>query len=158
MTNKLVSLEELLPILQVPRQVKKTSRVARVVKAKKMPIPTEHQEQVALMQWAKLAEAKYPELALLYAIPNGGKRHIGVARKLRAEGVKSGVPDLCLPVARAGFHGLYIELKRQKNWKLSKVQKEWIETLEFQDNRVCICVGWEDARGVIEAYLNQWWI
>ena len=39
------------------------------------PIPTEAQEQTALFQWAKMQSGKYPELALLHAIPNGGSRH-----------------------------------------------------------------------------------
>ncbi len=65
-------------------------------------IPTEHVEQVSLMRWAALTKRRRPELALLYAIPNGGDRHKAVAAKLSAEGVKSGVPDLCLPVPRLG--------------------------------------------------------
>ena len=72
---------------------------------------SEHTEQVTLMNWCKLMERSYPQLALIFSIPNGGKRHIGTARKLKAEGVKSGVPDIFLSVAKNGKHGLYIELK-----------------------------------------------
>jgi hypothetical protein len=52
-----------------------------------------------------------PELVWLFAIPNGGDRNIAVAANLKAEGVKSGVADLLLPVARYGYHGFFIEMK-----------------------------------------------
>lgn len=76
----------------------------------KMPVPTEAQEQMTLFSWAAMQSGKYPELNLLYHVPNGGSRHKAEAGRLRAEGVKAGVPDLCLPVARGQYHGLYIEL------------------------------------------------
>ena len=63
---------------------------------------SEHQEQKALIQWARLNQQRFPELDLLFAIPNGGLRNIRVARKLKSEGVKPGVSDLFLPVARKG--------------------------------------------------------
>lgn len=66
----------------------------------KMPVPTEAQEQMTLFSWAAMQSGKYPELNLLYHVPNGGSRHKAEAGRLRAEGVKAGVPDLCLPVAR----------------------------------------------------------
>ena len=65
-------------------------------------LASEHQEQAALFRWAWFAQVKHPALALLYAIPNGGHRHKAVAARMKAEGVKAGVPDLCLPVARGG--------------------------------------------------------
>ena len=85
-----------------------------------MSHPTEHQEQVALIHWAKMRSATLPELGLLFAIPNGGERHLFVAKKLKAEGVKPGTPDLCLPVARGGYHGLFIEMKRMKGGRVTK--------------------------------------
>lgn len=63
-------------------------------------LPTESEEQVTLFSWARMKEEKYPELRLLYHIPNGGSRNQIEAKHLKAQGVKSGVPDLCLPVAR----------------------------------------------------------
>ena len=68
----------------------------------KFPIPSEHVEQVRLFAWAKYACSTLPKLSLLYAIPNGGARHKAVAAKLRAEGVKPGVPDIsCLSRSRS---------------------------------------------------------
>ena len=54
----------------------------------------EYQEQCALFQWAALNEKKYPELRLLYASANGGKRNIVVAAKLKKSGAKAGIPDI----------------------------------------------------------------
>lgn len=92
-----------------------------------LPVPTEAQEQVTLFSWA--AVQAIPELALLYHIPNGGSRHKAEAARLRAEGVRAGVPDLCLPVPRGGFHGLYIELKRLRGGRLSEQQRAWLDAL-----------------------------
>ena len=77
-------------------------------------------------------ESRWPELRLLHAIPNGGKRDIRTAAMLKAEGVKPGVPDICLPVPRGGKHGLYIELKRRKGGTVSKAQEAWIRALMAQ--------------------------
>lgn len=119
-----------------------------------IPLPTEEQEQKALFEWAAVQMGRYPELALLYHIPNGGKRPIGQAVKFKAQGVKPGVPDLCLPVAKNGFHGLYIELKRQKNARVSDAQKKWIETLTGQGYRAEVCYGCQEAIKTILQYLK----
>ena len=89
--------------------------------------PTEHEEQAALMDWIYLTSWKYPELNLFYHVPNEGKRSPAAAMKLLAEGLKKGVPDNFLPVARGGYHGLYIELKRTKGGKLSPEQRQWLD-------------------------------
>ena len=90
----------------------------------------EHDEQGSLFQWAGIAVFKYPELNCMFAIPNGGLRNPVVARKLKAEGVKSGVSDIFLSVARGGYHGLYIEMKRIRTLKLGKLAKKMGETYE----------------------------
>lgn len=120
---------------------------------KKTLDPSEHQHQAALFKWAELAKATHPELAMLAAVPNGGHRHIAVAAKLKAEGVKAGYPDIVLDVARYPYHGLRIELKPAKSGRLSPQQKEWIEQLSQRGYQAVVCKGWEDAKATIEAYL-----
>ena len=117
-----------------------------------LPVPTEAQEQITLFSWA--AVQAIPELALLYHIPNGGSRHKAEAARLRAEGVRAGVPDLCLPVPRGGFHGLYIELKRLRGGRLSEQQRAWLDALGKQGDAVAVCKGWEDAAETILRYLE----
>ena len=114
----------------------------------------EHLEQVALMQWANLPTSlkRWPELELLHAVPNGGHRFISVAKAMKAEGVKAGVPDLDLPVPRGPFIGLRIELKA-KGGKESPPQRWWRERLTAHGHRALVCVGWEEARRAIETYL-----
>lgn len=114
---------------------------------------SEAQEQVALMQWANLHRGKYPELELLYHIPNGGSRHPAEAARLKQQGVKAGVPDLCLPVARCGCNGLYIELKAGRN-KPTKDQIKWLEQLARQGYRAITCWGFEAAKDEIIRYLE----
>lgn len=120
----------------------------------KLPVPTEAQEQMTLFSWAAMQSGKYPELNLLYHVPNGGSRHKAEAGRLRAEGVKAGVPDLCLPVPRGGFHGLYIELKRLRGGRISEHQTEWMEALIRQGYCVALCEGWERAAETIIEYLG----
>lgn len=116
--------------------------------------PTENAEQAALFQWADFAALTYPELVMMYAIPNGGLRDARTAVTLQRTGVKSGVPDICLPVARGGYNGLYIEMKRQKGGVLSANQKIWIDRLRAHGNKAAVCKGWEQARSVILGYLD----
>ena len=114
---------------------------------------SEHSEQVALFQWAKLAEGEHAELALLFAIPNGGHRHKAVAGKLRAEGVRRGVPDICLPVARGEHHGLYVEMKWGKN-RPTAPQLRWLKCLRDQGYQTAVCYGFDEARETIIEYLE----
>lgn len=107
-------------------------------------------EQEALFQWAAVASIHCPELALLHAIPNGGYRYKATARALQRQGVKAGVPDLCLPCPRGGYHGLYLELKRRTGGRLTLEQRWWCEVL-----RVETCRGWDAARAVLLGYLNS---
>lgn len=117
-------------------------------------IPTEHQEQAALFEWAQRMEHSNAALRLLHAIPNGGKRSPATASLLKAEGVKPGVPDICLPVARGGFHGLYIELKRRIGGRVSVEQRKWLVALEKEGYCCRVCHGWDEARMMIEQYLK----
>lgn len=119
----------------------------------RMP-PTESEEQVTLFSWAQMKLGKYPELRLLFHIPNGGSRNQIEAKHLKAQGVKPGVPDLCLPVARGIWHGLYIEMKRQKGGRVSDAQHRWLEDLERQGYRAEIACGWQEAAQILEIYLQ----
>lgn len=64
------------------------------------------------------------------------------------------MPDICLPVARGAWHGLYIELKRIKGSHIQREQVQWIAALEKQGYRARICKGWDEARKAIEEYLE----
>ncbi len=126
-----------------------------LILASKYPITqNEATEQTILMKWAKLNSNRYPELDLLFHIPNGGSRNKLEAKHLKEQGVKSGVPDLCLPVPRGLYHGLYIELKAHKN-QPSDAQRWWIAVLKNQGYYVTVCWGWEQAANIISKYLKN---
>lgn len=116
----------------------------------------EHIEQVHLFTWANSMSAQYPVLELLYAIPNGGHRHISVAKKMKAEGVKRGVPDVCLPVPNEALnsHGLYIEMK-DVNGRLSEHQQEWGRRLRQMGYWVVVCYSAEEAIALLEDYVGM---
>ena len=113
----------------------------------------EELEQEALFRWARLAEGRWPELRWLHHVPNGGLRSKAVAARLKAAGVKAGVPDLCLPVPRGGYHGLYIELKVGRN-KPTEHQRAWLDHLTEAGYSTQVCYGWEAAKESIEGYLR----
>lgn len=125
-----------------------------------LPVPSEHDEQAALFEWAARNEWHEPRLALLFAIPNGGHRSKATAGKLKAEGVKAGVPDVFLPamMGRIGERfngGLFIELKRVRGGSTSPEQRAWHDRLRRNDYRVEVCKGWVAAALVICEYLNR---
>ncbi len=97
---------------------------------------------------------QYPDLDLLYHIPNGGSRNKMEAANLKRQGVRAGVPDLCLPVARGKNHGLYIELKAGKN-KPTEKQKEWLENLTKQGYKAEVAHSCEDAVDIILNYIGE---
>lgn len=115
---------------------------------------TEAQHQIQLIKWSQQPHirCKYPELKLMYHIPNERKCSQVQGRMLKMQGVRSGVPDLHLPVARKGFHGLYIEMKTETG-KTSDNQDWWIYELQKQGYCCAVCHGWQDAAGVLEGYL-----
>ena len=117
-------------------------------------LPTEAQEQRTLFEWAAVMSQRYPVLRLMHHIPNGGSRNPAEARNLRAQGVRPGVPDIFLPCARGGRHGLYIELKRQRGGRVSAEQREMLEALRREGYAAVVCAGWEAARDVIIKYLE----
>jgi hypothetical protein len=112
-----------------------------------------------------LNERKYPELTALYAVPNGAYKSRAMAAKFQREGLKPGVPDICLPVARGGYHALYIEMKRRRivgkrgellaGEKPGPNQLEWAERLAYHGNKVVTCYGWDEAVAAILSYLSS---
>lgn len=129
------------------------ARWAKTVPPRTPRVEREHAEQAAVVEWVQWNLPRHRELELLFAIPNGGHRHPAVAGKLRAEGVKSGVPDLCLPVARCGAHGLYIEMKAPGGRERPE-QKWWRERLRQQGYHSEVCVGADAAITTLKSYLE----
>ena len=75
------------------------------------------------------------------------------AKRLKAEGVKTGVSDLFLPVPQGACHGLWVELKAPKR-KPTNDQAQWIERMRDAGYQAAYSDNWEDARFFIEVYLR----
>jgi hypothetical protein len=111
---------------------------------------SEHQQQVQIMKWLAL---QHPKAYLhTFAVPNGGQRHIRVAAKLKAEGVKAGVPDFMIALPMGGYHGLFIEYKAEKG-RPTKTQLEWLARLGKAGYRAALCKGFAAAQEEINEYL-----
>lgn len=115
---------------------------------------SEHAEQVALFAWARMQESVYPDLRMMFAVPNGARTSIGAAMKLKAEGLRAGVPDIWLPVPRRRCHGLVIEMKYGRN-KTSLEQDWWLEMLTRLGWKSLVCYGHEQAKCEILDYLEN---
>lgn len=109
----------------------------------KNALPSEHVEQVTLVSWFRTT---YPCVRII-AVPNGGFRDHNTAKKLKAEGVLPGVPDLFIPE----WH-LWVEMKRQKGGRLSAEQKDWIQYLDGCNYAVIVGYGFEDAQDKVIAF------
>lgn len=115
-------------------------------------VDREGPEQAALMREIEL---RYPDVfELIYHVPNGGHRLKEVAAKLKAQGVKAGIPDLVLAMARGGYFGLYIEFKATVDpAPVSSSQQACIRRLNDQGYLAVVCQGHFDAMECLRAYL-----
>ena len=109
---------------------------------------SEDDEQRQLIQWCRTR----PELQFLFHIANENTAGIKWGVRNRQLGVKSGVPDLMLPIPAGGYHGLFVEMKTRRG-KVSDNQQRWIDALNAFGYRAVVCYGWEAARDEIESYL-----
>ncbi len=117
-------------------------------------ISEEHELQKAIIRRAKLNYAQYPELRAMYAIVNAGKRSFKMTAWYKAEGMRTGMPDLCLPISRGGYSALYIENK-VGNGKLTNEQIYRIALLGSLGNCVHVCYSADDAWEKIVEYLEM---
>lgn len=119
-------------------------------------LPTEHQEQVAVIHWFRM---QYPN-KLLFAIPNGGTRGNNATQaminrtNMKREGVVSGIPDLMLAEASNAYHGLWIEMKRIGG-SISDSQRIIKQQLQQNGYCVVVCYGFEAARKAIQEYIEN---
>ena len=128
----------------------------------------EHYEQAAVIEWAELMSKKEPRLKMLFAIPNAARRSPRQGAWMKAEGMKAGVPDLCLPVpvnhpcdkddafpdAVLHYNGLFIEMKSDKG-KPTPEQQWWLFTLQSTYGyKTEVCHSADEAIHVIKEYLR----
>lgn len=106
-------------------------------------------EQIKLFQICSFI----PECKFMFAVPNGGSRNKIEAYNLKRQGLKPGVPDIMLPVAKCNYHGLFIELKYGKN-KTTDNQVKYIDYLNKNGYLAVVCYGCDQAFDTIKKYLK----
>jgi hypothetical protein len=131
--------------------------------------PLEIQEQSIIFAWAHGVPAhqefgrwipaqppicKLVGIDMLYATMNGLRLTVGQAVKASRAGMRQGPLDINLDVARGGYFGLRIELKRVKGGVLSEEQALWMERLRQEGYRAECARGSRDAIAIITAYLH----
>ena len=122
------------------------------------PRALESAEQAALFAYAGMQARNDDRWGMLFAVPNGtAASSMAEAMKAKREGRKKGVPDVFLPVAAGGWHGLFLEMKRQCGVPsdLSDEQQDWLARLNTAGYRAVVAFGWEDAVAQIQGYLGE---
>lgn len=112
-------------------------------------VKSEHTSQA---QFVAIARERHPGVVIA-AVPNGGLRDKRTAARLKAEGVLAGYPDLIVDEARAPYHGLRIEFKRERGGRVTKAQREVHERLEARGYRVVVAEGLEAGLEALDRYL-----
>lgn len=117
-------------------------------------LSTEEKEQIMLFQWAEIAVLNYPELELMYHVPNEGKRSKITGSRFKHMGLKSGVPDIILPVAHGGYIGLAVEMKYGRG-TLTENQRKWLDLMKRNGHMTAVCYSFDEAKKVIVDYLRS---
>jgi hypothetical protein len=121
---------------------------------------TEAQHQASLFQFLAHIEGQVPAVAFAFHVPNGEKREKATAARLKAMGVKPGVPDILLPVRSRDFVGLALELKRptrrrERDGGVAPAQERWLDHLEAEGWCCVVAWSWEEAARELLRYLGR---
>lgn len=108
---------------------------------------SEADEQIAVVEYCELLGIP------VYHVPNEGKRSIYAGANLKRQGLRKGVPDLCIPRARGKYHSLYIEMKAEGG-KVTPSQMDWINTLRAEGMAAFVCFGAKNAMACVDWYMG----
>jgi len=120
----------------------------------------EHEVQKLLFEWM----SHVPQCKNAFAIPNAQlllsklpstRQRFAALNYLAQEGVKKGIADIFLPYPVGTYHGMFIELKREKGGVVSKEQKEFLQNMELVGYYAVVARGFDDAKEKIEGYIKS---
>lgn len=114
----------------------------------KIVYPKEDAEQIRLAIWLTQQGIRFTASA------NGAKRSLPYALKLKRMGLSPGFPDIEIPFPSGSYHGLYIELKREKGGRPSDSQKGWIDYLNEKGYFATFAYGFDEAKEIVLHYLS----
>lgn len=147
-----MGLQEYMETVQRRNMLGRVDNARSLRQERKRPSEEEHSTQAACVAWFRY---QYPSMGkLLFAVPNGGARSKSQGGKLKAEGVLRGVADLLLLVPVGKYHGLCIEMKREKGSRWEKEQREWKEEVERQGYKYIICHNQNEFETQVNLYLK----
>lgn len=127
-------------------------------KPRAKPVDHEGQEQESLMLWLYGEHRRGTEVGALwpvtYHVPNGGQRNKVTAVAMKRQGVRAGVSDLDVMMARGGYYGLKLEFKATPphHAPLADSQREWLALAESEGYCAVLAQGLEEARAVLREY------
>lgn len=133
---------------------------SKPVKKRAKPIPHEALAQKSLLEQLSYMRSGSGPMSEVYDhlfhVPNGGVRDYKTAKEMKVTGVKKGVSDLILPIARGGYFSLYIEFKAggSNARSISGEQVDWLRMMEAKGHATALCHGAQEALDVIEAYMS----
>lgn len=133
-----------------------------IIQGKEKPVNSKREHSVEAyesdiqqqcLQWFALQYREIWGTGLLFHIPNEGIRLGRMGSRMKREGVRRGVADLCLAIPRHGYGALYIEMKRPGG-RQSPEQRAWQKNAEKYGNKYVICHSLEEFMFTIKRYLN----
>lgn len=133
---------------------KAIAKTGEPIKLKRRNAQPEQIEQAKVIAWARANERNYSYLWMLHSSLNGLKRTKNAQDKAKAQGMLSGVPDLLLPVKKADFSGLYIEMKSAKG-RISIEQSKFLKAVSDNGYSAFVCYSAVEAIDKIKAYYNH---
>jgi len=105
----------------------------------------EHKLQKAIVEYLEIRRICY------WAVPNGGHRKLSVAKKMKAEGVKAGVPDITI-IHDGKYYGIEIKKPKTQTPKgyLSPIQRVRIQQIEKAGGKVGVAYSVDDVYQLLE--------
>lgn len=102
----------------------------------------------------QILERREPEIRRrIFHIANENTvKHHGHHAKRKCLGVRAGVADYFLPVARGSKHGLWLEAKVKPN-RMSKAQKDFMTQMEEAGYATAVCYTVDEMLKTINNYI-----
>lgn len=114
----------------------------------------EDSELIKFFDWVRINEKFDPRLSAIYHIANERRTSMHSGKIFKQKGVKSGIPDVHVPIPSGMYPGLYIEFKVRPN-NLSPEQKKMIKTLLNIGHLVVVAWSADEAIDIVCEYLSE---
>lgn len=117
--------------------------------------PQSHEEEDIQGEFFEKARIIFPELGkLLFAVPNGGKRNIKEAARMKKQGVVPGASDILCLIPNKHYNYMGMECKTEKG-KQSEDQKEFQKQVEAAGGFYVLFRSAREGIEILKKYLNE---